>query len=81
MTLRIGEHYRVTKTGFVGELVRAGIVQDGNPIPRAKLEQKDKSGKVLEDWEGPETMLEEIDGSPGRTIEVPPAGDAPEDED
>jgi len=75
MTLRIGEHYRVTKTGFVGELVRSGIVQDGNPIPRAKLEQKDASGKVLEDWEGPETLLEELAASPGRTIEAVPADD------
>ena len=73
--MKIGEHYRVTKTGFVGELVRAGILQDGNPIPRAKLEQKDESGKVLEDWEGPETMLEELDASPGRTIAAAPADD------
>jgi len=78
MTLKIGEKYREKKNGFVGILTRAGIIQNGNPIPRAVLERRDESGAVLKDWEGPETMLEELDGSAGSIIELP-AEDVDED--
>lgn len=53
MELKLGEYYRDTKSGFVGVLAKAGILNSGDSNPRAILERPDG-----ETWEGPESRIE-----------------------